>query len=495
MFRWYKDSDMCIAYLSDLEPEDRYSDDAMFECRWWRRGWTLQELIAPASLRFYDSSWQDNDSKSDWADLISERVGIPPRALHGDLSPDVASVAQKFSWAAHRETTRLEDEAYCLLGLFDVNMPLLYDEGSKAFRRLQEEILRSGDDLTIFAHSPMERSGRLFAESAICFKGLGDVRPYHSNSMAEFTLTNRGLHIKRGVELSYASVLEKNDDGTNDTYFALLGHRAKSDVRVGVCLTKVASQLCCRDATRILIGFGSRIIQLRGDRWQLNDSYILLYSDHGIVDEYESAIYLSSQSFIEDYKETIDTGTSPAESAKLVLHDVVPRGMYYHAEQTILKREADLYPVDGNVVALRSTVTLAGEDVEEAALSRATVVVLVELINFEPAALIFAAAQHRGLENFLFAEENLETSITWQFLRLIYPAVEEFGNPIHMDLGCGKEAKVSAIFTKAPPPDAEPPCIGACTLEVEVHLTRSEEGNTTSEEMSISFQFTRRLCQ
>lgn len=435
----------------------------MFASRWWQRGWTLQELIAPRSLRFYDSSWQDNDSKSDWAGLISERVGIPPRALHGDLSPNVASVAQKFSWAANRKTTRLEDEAYCLLGLFDVSMPLLYGEGSNAFRRLQDEIIKSGDDLTIFAHSPMERTGDLFAEHAFSFRGLGDVRPYSSNAMTEFALTNRGLHVKSGIEVFFATVLEKPEDELHDTYYALLGHRARSDVRVGICLVKVAPQVYCRDATRILVGFGSRITQLRSDRWQLRDCYILPHSDHRMIDEYENAIYLSPSSIREDYKESFDTITVPTENTHMVLHDVVPRGMYYHSQRLILKREASFYSADKNVIALRGSVTLAEHSDEGA---RITVVILIDFINFEPKRYVFDAAQHQRLENFLFAEENLESSITWPLLRMMYPSVEQFRDSICIDFDRGRKGAFNVWFTKIESSDSDLPCVGACTLEV-----------------------------
>lgn len=466
MFQWYKNSDMCIAYLADLEPQERYSDQAIFACRWWQRGWTLQELIAPRSLRFYDATWQDNDSKSDWEEQILAQVGIPPRALHGNLSTDVASVAQKFSWAAGRKTTRLEDEAYCLLGLFDVNLPLLYGEGPKAFRRLQEEIIRNGDDLTIFAHSPLQQTGNLFADHVSSFRNMGDVRPFYCNDMTEFSLTNRGLYIKRGLEVSYASVLERGDNESHDSYYAWLGHRAKSDIRVGICLAKIAPQVYCRDSTRVLVGFGSRIRQYKGNRWELTDCYILRHSNHGIFNQYDNAIYLSSTSIGEDFGETLGLDMMPATNVKMSIHDVVPRGMYHHAQRLIVKRESRSYPADQNVIALRGSVNLDEHPGEPSA--AITVVILVDFVNFEPRSFVFQAAQHQRLHDFLFSQENLETSITWQFLRILYPQVEQFDSSFPVRLDSGRRMKFSTFFRESQSSNPQLESVGTHTLEVDL---------------------------
>jgi hypothetical protein len=114
------------------------------------RGWTLQELIAPTVLVFLNREWQKIGTKSALASEITGVTGIPIHILRGG---DVhsASIAQRMSWASKRKTTRTEDLAYCLMGIFDVNMPMLYGEDVKAFARLQEEIMKTSDDHTIFA--------------------------------------------------------------------------------------------------------------------------------------------------------------------------------------------------------------------------------------------------------------------------------------------------------------------------------------------------------
>ncbi|RMZ78367.1 hypothetical protein DV738_g3924, partial [Chaetothyriales sp. CBS 135597] len=146
MYTWYKQAQACYVYLSDMDGEDLNAHN----CRWFSRGWTLQELLAPSTVFFYNRKWKFIGSKASLRKKISERTGIPYSVLLGYGDNDV-SIADKMKWAAGRETTRPEDLAYCLMGLFDVNMPIIYGEGKKAFHRLQQEIIRSSSDHTIFA--------------------------------------------------------------------------------------------------------------------------------------------------------------------------------------------------------------------------------------------------------------------------------------------------------------------------------------------------------
>ncbi|KAF2866292.1 heterokaryon incompatibility protein-domain-containing protein [Massariosphaeria phaeospora] len=138
MYKWYEGATVCIAYLADLTEDI----ESLRESRWFTRGWTLQELVAPGWVEFYDQSWANRGNKTSWRDRLSEITGISPGILHGENTLDQIPVAVRMSWASKRETTRDEDMAYCLLGIFDINMPMLYGEGSKAFLRLQEEIIK-----------------------------------------------------------------------------------------------------------------------------------------------------------------------------------------------------------------------------------------------------------------------------------------------------------------------------------------------------------------
>ncbi|KAF7534392.1 hypothetical protein G7054_g6259 [Neopestalotiopsis clavispora] len=184
MYRWYEQSAICLAFLSDLPTSSEPQPNAFKQCRWWTRGWTLQELIAPRHLHFYDQDWNKYGSRSELLEEIESITGISSEAYQ--RSPNAFSVAQRMSWASHRTTTRTEDIAYCLLGLFNVNMPLIYGEGDNAFIRLQEEICKTYPDLTAFAwttqpslraYSPAQKFRGLLASHPAEFAGCGRVRP------------------------------------------------------------------------------------------------------------------------------------------------------------------------------------------------------------------------------------------------------------------------------------------------------------------------------
>ncbi|KAI0645332.1 hypothetical protein C8Q79DRAFT_765910 [Trametes meyenii] len=153
MFAWYADADICYAYLYDVpDDEDPSVLDSLFrQSRWYERGWTLQELIAPARVVFLTQTWHTLGSKHMLADVVEQITAIQKEVLTHERSLDSVSVAQRMSWASRRITTRIEDRAYSLLGIFGINMPTIYGEGAHAFVRLQEEILRRIPDQSVFA--------------------------------------------------------------------------------------------------------------------------------------------------------------------------------------------------------------------------------------------------------------------------------------------------------------------------------------------------------
>ncbi|KAL1938511.1 hypothetical protein VTO73DRAFT_11534 [Trametes versicolor] len=156
MFQWYKQADVCYAYLADV-PADIALEAVHSPLRrsiWHTRGWTLQELIAPEVVVFLSRDWKVLGDKVHLAPLLEQITNVPKAVLHHQIELSTVSVAQRMSWAAHRKTTRLEDEAYCLLGIFSINMPTLYGEGRAAFRRLQEEIMQTSTDLSLLAWGP-----------------------------------------------------------------------------------------------------------------------------------------------------------------------------------------------------------------------------------------------------------------------------------------------------------------------------------------------------
>lgn len=194
MFRWYRQVDVCFAYIHDCPgnaSDGPVSEDQLDASKWFKRGWTLQELIAPADVVFLSAEWKEFSTKRSLADRISIITNIHARILEHSADISSCSVAQRFSWAAGRVATRPEDRAYSLMGLFDVNMPMLYGEGGeKAFLRLQLEILRQVDDQTILAWELRPKVAvvtGLLATSPDCFELCSDI------TQREFYETKRRL--------------------------------------------------------------------------------------------------------------------------------------------------------------------------------------------------------------------------------------------------------------------------------------------------------------
>ncbi|OJT03833.1 Vegetative incompatibility protein HET-E-1 [Trametes pubescens] len=154
MFDLYRLADVCYIYLVDV-PESREDPEhytsAFQQSRWHGRGWTLQELLAPKEVVFLTASWTFLGTKCSLVHTLTLATNIDSGILLGRDHLSSASVARRMSWAARRETTRVEDEAYSLLGIFRVHLSPIYGEGRNAFLRLQEEIMKTIPDQSIFA--------------------------------------------------------------------------------------------------------------------------------------------------------------------------------------------------------------------------------------------------------------------------------------------------------------------------------------------------------
>jgi hypothetical protein len=242
MYRWYGESAECYIFLEDYVPDDPRSFSA---CEWFTRGWTLQELLAPTHCIFFTRTWEIIGHKHFWSCLrcpcvenkdmstqlacgpnllpqLATTTKIPEEILSGLKSVRLASVAQRMSWASRRSTTRVEDLAYSLLGLFEIHMPLLYGEGIRAFRRLQEEIIRYSDDTSIFCFD-MERTTtlrdartterpleyvRLLADTPSQFLQCNDVRRGIVKIREPYSVTQRSLSM---VAAAYTRVRTVRD--------------------------------------------------------------------------------------------------------------------------------------------------------------------------------------------------------------------------------------------------------------------------------------------
>ncbi|KAK3352229.1 heterokaryon incompatibility protein-domain-containing protein, partial [Lasiosphaeria hispida] len=224
MFRWYAGAEICLAFLSDVpgtaaEDVDVGAEDSFRRARWFTRGWTLQELLAPTTVEFFNRDWKSLGTKDSLSEVIQDITGIPPQYLcwdslgiwgmgsgHERLSR--ASVADRMSWAAGRQTTRSEDMAYCLLGLFGVYMPMLYGEGDRAFARLQEEIMKETDDCTLlswgYAQLWNDRADTrtILAPNPAAFEHCGGLVPRRLEGFSRpwFSLGQQGLALSLPVK-------------------------------------------------------------------------------------------------------------------------------------------------------------------------------------------------------------------------------------------------------------------------------------------------------
>ncbi|KXJ85697.1 heterokaryon incompatibility protein-domain-containing protein, partial [Microdochium bolleyi] len=142
MFRWYQNAAQCYVYLSDVSLKGSTEGggavsqaSALAASRWFTRTWTLVELIAPAHVKFYDHQCQLIGDKDSLQTTIQSKTGIPAKVLSKTKSLSTYSVEQRLDWAKGRRATRPEDESYALLGLFDIQIPIIYGEGSDYARR------------------------------------------------------------------------------------------------------------------------------------------------------------------------------------------------------------------------------------------------------------------------------------------------------------------------------------------------------------------------
>lgn len=211
MFMWYKKAQICYAYLDDVSRCDNLKEE-FSKSQWFTRGWTLQELVAPNNLIFFSRDWEEIGSKSSLTQWIEVITGIDRGVLLTNYQAEI-SVATRMCWASGRQTTRVEDRAYSLLGLFGVYMPTIYGEGENAFARLQIEIMKNSNDQSIFAWKSSRRgdSSGLLASSPDDFAESRDIvrippdsfRSIFSSATPsirhQYSVTNRGLNINMPI--------------------------------------------------------------------------------------------------------------------------------------------------------------------------------------------------------------------------------------------------------------------------------------------------------
>ena len=200
MYRYYYDAAECLVYLENIPPKAEGIVDqvgqfnAIRSSRWFTRGWTLQELIASKTRHFFAGDWSPIEISASFYGVVAEVTNIDARVLQNRDMLSSFCVAERMCWASKRETTRSEDIAYSLMGLFNVNMPIIYGEGAKkAFRRLQNEIMQTSFDQSLFAWRANYESSGLLAASPADFSNTPQLGLWHPSGLSPFVMTNVGL--------------------------------------------------------------------------------------------------------------------------------------------------------------------------------------------------------------------------------------------------------------------------------------------------------------
>jgi hypothetical protein len=310
MYQWYQRAVECFVYLQDVElnPSPPASDALLAELRsssWFTRGWTLQELLAPEIVIFCNASWEviGHHSRRTWLWLTSRNESYGPLLQeqisditkislkylvgHGGQQLKDASIAQRMTWASNRDTTRIEDEAYCLLGIFDINMPLIYGEGRKAFLRLQEEIVRRSTDQSIFAWDELctweayPAFQPILAKSIKCFRNctIETDRPLLSDK--PYTITNNGLEMR--TTLSYSSL---GSTGHRERVLELRDRRNSHRLRIP--LYRIHSNCYCRSTTKLEELKDDDFEDRSGQEQEEQLIYIATGGEHGVLSDWKA---------------------------------------------------------------------------------------------------------------------------------------------------------------------------------------------------------------
>ncbi|EFY94781.2 Heterokaryon incompatibility [Metarhizium robertsii ARSEF 23] len=250
MFRWYGDAKRCYVYLSDVSGPAASGrrnsmtswDDAFRQSRWFTRGWTLQELIAPKTVDFYSEEGAWLGDKQSLEPMIRDITGIPASALRGTPLSDFTG-SEREAWARGRQTKYEEDMAYSLLGIFEVHMPLIYGEGRKnAQRRLREKVQkaikvlgsRTNDFSVTFSLSEVPEIQYFVARE----REITEVRRILSSDGSRRAVTLHGLGGIGKTQLAIAYTKRYRDE-----YSAIFWFNIKDEAAIQQSFTKVAKQI------------------------------------------------------------------------------------------------------------------------------------------------------------------------------------------------------------------------------------------------------------
>jgi hypothetical protein len=160
MFAWYRDAARCYVYLSDVSTDEdalKIPKESLAQSRWFSRGWTLRELVAPANVEFFSREGTHLGNKRSLVQELNNITKISIEALQGRVTLSELSVEERMSWRRNCQTKRPEDSSYCMLGIFDLNMLPIYGEGEKkAFVRLERKIRKISNGGSTVVHNSDE---------------------------------------------------------------------------------------------------------------------------------------------------------------------------------------------------------------------------------------------------------------------------------------------------------------------------------------------------
>ncbi|KAG8805657.1 hypothetical protein FRC17_005403 [Serendipita sp. 399] len=254
MYAWYRDSRICIVHLSET--------DYLYEMKqdpWFTRGWTLQELLAPRQFAFYSKGWKQitrsNSEKGPIGEVDQKEakgeasLWVQVASITGidignllNFEPGLRDISKRMKWAARRKTTRIEDMAYCLIGIFNINLSIAYGEKEGAFYRLQVEILQNSDDVSLFDwQGPRSIHNSMLAASPACFSealGLRKITLLPASDDPTFAQTNVGIRIPLAIYLLNQDWLSgrRLNLAKTPSVFSILGASSKPNYYVMLLL-------------------------------------------------------------------------------------------------------------------------------------------------------------------------------------------------------------------------------------------------------------------
>jgi hypothetical protein len=440
MYQWYAKAAFCYVFLEDLPSDGTWdlAEKALPTCRWFTRGWTLQELLAPriaSNVRFYDKKFFYRGSKVEFVNAISKCTGVPRDVLMGVDAIAKYSVASKMSWAARRKTTRLEDSAYCLLGIFDVNMPLLYGEGGKAFRRLQEEIIKRHNDLTIFSWKtsrlPNTRVLGLFAESPEAFIHSSLSVPF-SFDFVDFSVTNKGLRISGDLPLHV--VYTKRQPRREGYQYAVFISYTPNVADGMIFLRKLGPKIFYRallpEGTSSFAGRGDTAFSETDAVEDTSEYYILIDQNQ----KFSSKAFLNGALHIPPI--------SKYDGFELQLRDAIPQTLWDVTNTVFLK------PRPGDEVRYPLVIAATfGGMVDHQFLE------LVLLCDYRsdvgsPICRIFFKGSYPRVVEMLFQGRNRNESIYWSQFQFDCPEILQLGNTIEISRKERRRVVISAWFER-----------------------------------------------